>query len=86
MTKDSQGYLTTTQHYKGFDLVTKSKKGLGMKCHCIKDGKEIFTQRFLLIKPELLLKRMADRVDKYLSGEWVPAKILKQLNTLNNDN
>jgi len=75
---DNQGYNITRTKYKGFEIVVKSKEHRGMKALCIENDKVIFNQNFQFIKPEQLLTRMYKRVDMYLSGEWVPAKVIKR--------
>lgn len=72
MEMDTAGWLTDTTEYKGYSLVMKSKRNQGIKCHCIKEGKEVFTQRFSFITPEKLLDKMRIRIDKIISGEYVP--------------
>lgn len=68
-------WWTTTYPYKDTEIVIKSCEDKGMKAHCFKDGKVIFTQRFRWILPEKLLIRMQNRVDMWINGEWIPKKL-----------
>lgn len=61
--------------YRGLKVIVKSRKGHGIKAHCFENGKEVFTLRYSFILPLELVRKMHDKIDKYLNGEWKPAKL-----------
>jgi len=69
---------TERYEYKGRTIEIKSRDDHGIKAHCYHQGKVVFTQRFVFIRPARLLKRMERRIDMWISGEWTPKKLLKQ--------
>jgi hypothetical protein len=70
-------WLTYREPYASYEILMKSKKSHGIKAHCMKDGKEIFTLRYLFIEPEKLLKKMKLKIDAIINGTWVPKKLKK---------
>lgn len=59
---------TTEYKYRGRKILIKSKPGYGMKCHVFHlecDTKVDFTLRFSFVRPETLLQKAKNRIDKY---------------------
>lgn len=76
--KHPDGVWHTTEYkYRDRVIMIKSRIGHGMKAHCFYEGSVIFTQRFKTIEPMHLLKRMKDRVDMWIAGDWIPKKLNK---------
>lgn len=57
---------TTEYNYKGRKILIKSAERKGMRAHAFKeDGSEVeFTLRFNFIKPDRLLRKVKDKIDK----------------------
>ena len=66
---------TSEFNYLDTVIMIKSRKGTGIKAHCFLGGKVLFTEHWNFMLPEKLLERMKVKVDKYKSGEWIPAKL-----------
>lgn len=79
--KHIDGIWNTTEYeYLDTKIMIKSKDGKGMKAHCFWQGKVIFTERYSFVRPDYLLNRMKNKVDKWKSGEWVPVYFKKSKN------
>ena len=60
-------WMTSEHEYKDRRILIKSKPGHGMKGHVFLPGNRShvhFTLRFAFIKPELLLNKIKEKIDK----------------------
>ena len=59
-------WMTSEHSYENRKILIKSRKGKGMKCHVFLPSSERvdFTLRYKFIKPEDLLQKAKDKVDR----------------------
>lgn len=68
------GYWNTNEYiYKGWKIMTKSRINKGFKAHAFQPNsdKVEFTLRYLFIKPDRLIHKMKNKIDKIEASKLI---------------